>query len=215
MLEGGAREMVEGLPDGIHSGLVKPNAKGVFFYFQVRRGEDRQHFWRYCDLKTHTILDNRYVVANLIQCESSTPRMVESGALAGVFVLQEEVIADILKSVAEQKALEVAPRTIDPVQQTVATAIQGYLNHPDLDRKEAIELIRFLNQPMLSIQIKQLRAALRSFKAAGQVKALMDEVRKLRGIVAEPQAADYGGEERRTIRREDLRLICFEFLSGG
>ena len=107
-----------------------------------------------------------------------------------------------------------APRTIDPVQQTVATAIQGYLNHPDIDRKETIELIRFLNQPMLSVQIRQLRAALRNFKTAGQVKALIEEVRNLRGMVAEPEAVLYG-DERTPIRREDLRLICFEFISGG
>jgi superfamily II DNA or RNA helicase len=215
LLEGGSREMVEELPDGIHSGLVKPNASGVFFYFQARRGEHRLHFWRFYNLKTHTILDNRYLIANLIQCESSTPRVVEPGAVSGVFALQEEVIADILKSVAEQKALETAPRTIDPVQQTVATAIQGYLNHPNVDRKEGIELIRFLNQPMLYVQIKQLRAALRNFKSAGQVQGLIDEVHNLRDIVAEPESPQYGGYERTLIRREDLRLICFDFVGGG
>ena len=63
---------------------------------------------------------------------------MDTGALSGVFALQEEVITDILKSVAEKQALEVAPRTIDPVQQTVATALQGYLNHPNVDRIEAM-----------------------------------------------------------------------------
>ena len=37
MLDAGAREMLESLPDGIHSGLVKPNAQGVFFYFRAER----------------------------------------------------------------------------------------------------------------------------------------------------------------------------------
>jgi hypothetical protein len=215
MLEGGARAMIESLPDGIHSGLVKPNAKGVFFYFQARRGAERLHFWRYYDLKERTIVDNRYLVANLIQCEPAALRVVEPGALSGVFAIQEEVVADILKSVAEQKALEVAPRTIDPVQQTVATAIQGYLNHPELDRKEAIELIRFLNLPMMSVQIKELRGALRNYKSAGQVKQLIEEVRKLRDLLAEPEAPGYEGAGRPPLRREDLRLICFEFLNGG
>ena len=180
---------------------------------QARRGEDRQHFWRYCDLKTHTILDNRYLVANLIQSEPSTLRVVEPGALSGVFALQEESDRRHPQIGCRAEALETAPRTGDPVQQTVATAIQGYLNHPDLDRKEAIELIRFLNQPMLSIQ--QLRPALRNFKAAGQVKGLIEEVQKLRGIVAEPEAPQHGGDERRPIRRKDLRVICFEFVGGG
>ena len=167
------------------------------------------------DLKGRTIVDNRYLIANLIQCEPAAPRVVEPGALSGVFATQEEVVADILKSVAKQKALEVAPRTIDLVQQTVATAIQGYLNHPELDRKEAIDLIRFLNQPMMSVQIKGLRVTLKNYKSAGQVKQLIEEVRKLRAMVAEPETASYGTSGSSALRREELRLICFEFLSGG
>jgi len=42
--------------------------------------------------------------------------------------------------------MEVAPRSTDPFQQTVATLLQNYLNHPDVNRWEAIELIRTLNQ---------------------------------------------------------------------
>ena len=73
----------------------------------------------------------------------------------------------------------------EQVQQTVATAIQGYLNHPDVNRAEAIELIKFLNQPMLAVQIKALRGALRAFKAVGQAKQLIEEVRQLRGMLHE------------------------------
>ena len=64
-----------------------------------------------------------------------------------------------------------------------------YLNHPDINRTEAIELIRFLNQPMLGIQIKELRTAL---KAAGQVKELMEVVRRLRNLVSDVAASTYG-----------------------
>ena len=67
---------------------------------------------------------------------------------------------------------------------------------------------------MLSVQIRQLRAALRNFKTAGQVKTLIEEVRKLRGMVTEAEAIPYS-DERKPIRRGDLRLVCFEFLSGG
>src|SRR3972149_6754446 len=132
-----------------------------------------------------------YLVALLLQCDATTPRAVEPDALKGVFAIQEEVIADILKSVAEKQALEVAPRTIDAVQQTVATAIQGYLNHPDVNRAEAIELIKFLNQPMLAVQIRELRDALKSFKSAGQAKDLIEVVSKMRSAMAEPVAPQY------------------------
>lgn len=68
---------------------------------------------------------------------------------------------------------------------------------------------------MLAVQIRQLRAALKSFKSAGQVKALIEEVRRLRQIVSEPPAESYSGREARKLERGDLRLVCFEFLSGG
>lgn len=35
------RDKLEALPDSIHSGLVKPNARGVFFYLQASRVGDR------------------------------------------------------------------------------------------------------------------------------------------------------------------------------
>lgn len=178
-------------------------------------GDAAQHYWRYFDLKAREVLDNRYLIANLISADPNTPRVVEAGALQGVFGIQEQVIADILRSSAERQAMEVVPRTIDSVQQTVATAIQGYLNHPEIDRGEAIELIRFLNQPMLGVQIKELRAALRAFKAAGQVKELMETVRKLRSAIMEPTEPTYDVGSRRALQREDLRLICFEFVNGS
>lgn len=52
LLDSGGREAFDELPDGIHSGLVRPGAKGVFFYFQGRPADsDTLHFWKYYDLK--------------------------------------------------------------------------------------------------------------------------------------------------------------------
>ena len=54
--------MLEELPDGIHSGLLRQGTKGVFFYFTAQRNvgqascgltrvdSSRQHYWRYIDL---------------------------------------------------------------------------------------------------------------------------------------------------------------------
>ena len=154
LLDTGGREMLESLPDGIHSGLAKAGAKGVFFYFQAETSPGgKQHFWKYLDLKEQRIIDNRYVLANLIACNRNTPRVVDPEVFDSVFDLQEKVIEDILRSFQEQQALEVAPRSVDPIQQTVATALQGYLNHPDVDRRQAIGALRFLNQPMLKVQV--------------------------------------------------------------
>ncbi len=216
LMEAGGREMLDALPDGIHSGLVKPGARGVFFYFQAEQDSGKKlHFWKYCDLEDQTILDNRYLIANLIACEPDTPRVVEPEMLRGVFDIQEKVIEQILRDFDEAKALESAPRSVDPVQQTVATAIQGYLSHPDVDRKRAIDLIRFLNEPMLAVQVKALRAAARAFQAGGDVEALIESVAALREKFGDPAKTDSTPRGSFSLTRDKLRLICFDFLSGG
>lgn len=218
LLDVGGLEMLESLPDGIHSGLAKAGAKGVFFYFQGNARESGKiHFWKYFDLKEQQIVDNRYVIANLISCERDTPRVVDPEMFRSVFDLQEKVIEDILRSVQEQKALEAAPRSVDPVQQTVATALQGYLNHPDVDRARAIEAIRFLNKPMLKVQVSELRRAYKEFQGKGDIQALLVAVQRVGEGYGEQQKTGhtFASTSVCEMRREDLRLICFDLVTGG
>ncbi len=218
LLGAGGQEMLESLPDGIHSGLARAGAKGAFFYFQAPSHEGRNlHFWKYYDLKEQRVIDNRYLVANLIACERDTPRVVDPDLLGSVFDLPEKVIEDILQSVQEQRALESAPRSVDPIQQTVATALQGYLNHPDVERKRAVEAIRFLNQPMLAVQVRDLRQAYKDFQRKGDVKVLLEMVEGLREGFGEQRAAVQRKEVApvKSLNREDLRLICFDLVTGG
>ena len=218
LLDIGGRDMLDSLPDGIHSGLVKERQRGVFFYFQAApRSGEKLHFWKYYDLREQSIVDNRYIIANLIQCSRDTPRVVEPEMFQPVFDLQERVIEDILHSFQQQEALEAAPKTLDPMQQTVATAIQGYINHPDVDRGQAIQAIRFLNEPMLSVQVKKLRQAYLQIQRGGEIKGLLDCVEGLREERGMGPVAGESGAAPAKIRitRGDLRLVCFDFVSGG
>ncbi|MBW2148823.1 MAG: helicase [Deltaproteobacteria bacterium] len=210
------REMLEELPDGIHSGLVKPGNRGIFFYFQGRpeKGE-RLHFWKYYDLKTDEIIDNRFIIANLIACERDTPRVVDPDMFSKVFNVQEKVIKNILKSFDRQQALEKAPRTLDPIQQTIATTIQTYINHPDIDRGSAIAAIKFLNEPRLAVQIKELRELYKTFTKDGEAKQLIDKISHMieKAGVKERQETTPSTSSRINLQREDLYLICFDFVS--
>lgn len=211
------REMLEELPDGIHSGLVRPGNRGVFFYFQGRpESGDRLHFWKYYDLKTNKIIDNRFIIANLIACERDTLRVVDPGMFSEVFDVQEKVIENILQSFDRQQALEKAPRTLDPIQQTIATTIQTYINHPDIDRGSAIAAIRFLNEPRLAVQIKELREIYKTFTKDGQAKQLIDKISHMiekTGVNEKRETTTLSTSSRINLQREDLYLICFDFVS--
>ena len=203
------REHLDSLPDGIHSGLMKSRAMGLFFYFQAPapEGHGKLHFWRYYDLVDKRIIDNRYLIANLIACDRDTPRVVGD---YDAFAAQEKVVEDILRSYQERQALEEAPKTLDPLQQTIATTIQGVMNRPEVVRKEALAAIRFLSRPAPSVVVKELRAAYQRFQRDGDAAGLIGSVVELAeryGASGQPTVRDS-----RTLRREDLRLICFDYL---
>ena len=122
LLDAGMRNMLEELPDGLHSGLAREGIKGVFFYFTAPASgasssangrSSRQHFWRYIDLSEDwrggRIDDNRYVITSLIQCQPDTPRLVPVEEEVDIFALQEKVIDSIVQSSVEQVAVEEAP----------------------------------------------------------------------------------------------------------
>ena len=183
LLDSGMRKMLEELPDGIHSGLLRQGARGVFFYFTdqaKQRGQAvtkgaRQHYWRYINLLEDSrggrIEDNRYVITNLVQCQPDTPRIVPVDGEVDIFALQEKVIASIVQASTEQLAVEEAPRLLDPIQQTIATTLRGYINNPVVSRKEVIAAIQRLSEPQPGVYIKALRKAYEAFSTDGQLRA--------------------------------------------
>lgn len=208
LLESGAQKMLEELPDGIHSGLVREGQQGIFFYFTApgAEGTGRRHFWRYYDLRSQRILDNRFLITNLIACSPDTPRVVGD---ADVFDIQEKVIKDILDSVQQQHALEAAPKVLDPIQQTVITALRGYLNSPGVQRSDVREAMKLLNQPMTHSNIRKLRQSYEEFQRYRDVARL---VTVLKGLESAGDVSGSGHTSTSRLSREDLHLICFDFV---
>ena len=226
LLDGGMRQMLEELPDGIHSGLVRQGARGVFFYFTAQRNvgvslggarPTRQHYWRYIDLlqdkRGGRIEDNRYVITNLIQCQPDTPRVVPFESEIDIFALQEKVIASIVQSSAEQVAVEEAPKLLDPIQQTVATTLRGYINSPAVSRKEIIAAIQRLSEPQPGVYIKTLRKAYETFTANSQVDELLVAVKSIGTAIEPPDDSNIPNPESKSpVKREDLKLVCFDYV---
>lgn len=210
LLEAGGRQMLDVLPDGIHSGLARPSYRGVFFYFTApaARGEGRQHFWRYYDLTTDSILDNRFVIANLISCSPDTPRVVDS---VDLFDIQEKVIEHILQSSREQQAVEAAPKIVDAVQQTVSTVLRSYLSSPQVQRKDVKAAIQALAEPMPRVHVKAVRKAYEEFVMNKDIAKLVEKVGALKDVIGangRPEVEAIAPP----IKREHLHLICFDYV---
>jgi len=211
LLEGGAKEMLESLPDGIHSGLHKSGNQGLFFYFIAPdpAGGGRQHFWRYYDTATDKISDNRFVIANLIACAPDTPRVI--GDL-NVFEAQEKVIVHILESVRAQAAVEAAPPIVDPIQQTLIALLQSQLNNPRLKRSEVKQARDALRQPLYPNQIKKLKNAYATFQTDNSIEKLLAFLRQSFDVNDQAQSDNVSTKETVALARADLQLICFDHV---
>lgn len=209
VLDAEGKDSIERLPDGIHSGLVKGREKGLFFYFQAEPpgAKGKFHFWKYFDLTQNRILDNRYLIANLIACDKDTPRVVGD---YDVFGIQEKIIENILQTHQEQRGMQAVPKVVDPAQQVIATSLQGYLNHPDVSRQKIIQAIRFLNKPLSSPLVKELKRHHTEFLKNSDIASF---IRNICSMADTYGSAETGGPDSLPeLRREHLRLICFDHV---
>jgi hypothetical protein len=210
MLHRDAGESVADLPHGIHSGLRRERCNGMFFYFQAPRvgGEGHRHFWRYIDAGTLAVEDNRYEIAQRIACQRDEPRYIGD---QDVFALQEKVIEQILSSERQIEARAATPPTADPIQQVVSEELKDALRRQTGDRVVAKECIRFLGQPMGRSLHKKLKDAYDAWTPTRDDAALLAAVAVLATEFSKERPAAESGTG---LRREDLSLVCFEYVTG-
>ena len=208
-LNTGARGMLEELPDGIHSGLVRDGEKGMFFYFTAPgdEGEGRRHFWRYYDIGRDRVLDNRFLIANMISCSPDTPRVVGD---CDVFAIQDRVIDNILSSVREQQAVEAAPTILAPLQQTVITLLRGYLNSPAVNHADARDAMKRLRSPMTHTAIRELRRTFEQFQTDQNIEPVVSHVQSIEAV--DHIAGSAAFDSRSELSRKDLHLVCFDYV---
>ncbi|MBE3100129.1 MAG: helicase [Planctomycetes bacterium] len=203
-------EQVADLPDGIHSGLRRTKCHGMFFYFQAPRpsGEGMRHFWHYIDARTHEITDNRFEVAQVIACQPDEPRYIGD---QDVFLLQEKVIEQILKSERAVEAKAAVSATPDPIQQSIAEEMKNAIRRATVDREKAKQTIRYLGEPAGPFAIKAMKAAYKQWGEDHQDPALLSSVSQLAEDFGKaPDGMSPAGQ----LRREDLNLVCFEYVSS-
>jgi hypothetical protein len=91
------------------------------------------------------------------------------------------------------------------------------MNNPEIDRLRAIEAIRFLNRPMLMVQVRKLREAYKDFQVKADAPSLLAAIEDLHQQMGEVQSDedDADSKSQTVLKREDLLLICFDFITGG
>lgn len=198
------------LPHGIHSGLRRARAFGMFFYFQAPRPDGgKRHFWRYIDARTHAVFDNRYEIAQLIACLPDEPRFLGD---QDVFELQERVIDSIVKADRDAEAKSAAPKSVDQTQQCVAEEMKNAIRRGRVDRETAKVAIRFLAQPLGPSSVRRLKRAFQNWQGDHDDSALLSTVSDLASDFTKSDTLEQPNSN--ALSREQLELVCFEYVSN-
>lgn len=208
-----AQRWLTDLDDGIHSGLERHTARGMFFYFTAPREGGTAHFWRYYDLETRKISDNRYQIMQIIACSPDTPRFPPPYQEVDVFAVQETIIASILGDVEQQDVAALVNKPVAEEQTLAAQVLQAQLNNPSFDRTELRELRKILKHPLVGAAVQQLRKALQTYSNSNDPLTLVETVRALRQ--SQGEAPSSGVAEKKAITRlsrADLKLVCYEYV---
>ena len=210
-----ARQWLTRLDDGIHSGLQRQRASGIFFYFTAPHPDGgRLHFWRFYDAARSEILDNRYQIMQLIACGPETPRYAPPYAELDVFALQEKVIDSILADFAQQQALAVVDKPVAEVQNIAAGILREQSQAAGSDRALLRELRQFLKQPLVGVGVQRLRDALKQYGSDSNFDALLAALRDLHAQVASHNGDERESASRIQLTRDQLHLVCYEYISA-
>jgi len=70
---------------------------------------------------------------------------------------------------------------------------------------------------MLKVQVDTLRKVYKNFQGKRDAKIILEAIQELRERFGEQRAttSTAPSESVGLLRREDLKLICFDFISGG
>ena len=208
-----ANRWLTDLDDGIHSGLERQNARGMFFYFTAPHSEEgRAHFWRYYDVAQNRIIDNRYQIMQIIACGPETPRFPPPYREINVFNVQECIIESILTDVERQEVAAIVAKPVADEQNVISQILQDHLNSPEFNRKELRELRRFLKQPLVGASVQVLRKAIQTYASTNNVHQLVEVLDELYQQQKTPIVESTSNNRSKRLVREDLHLVCYEYI---
>jgi hypothetical protein len=95
-------------------------------------------------------------------------------------------------------------------QAIVSQILRQQLHNPAYKREELRNLRKFLKQPLVGASVQQLREAMKTYSTTNDLAPLMETLRDL--YAQQGQVAEEEPRQRHRITRDDLHLVCFEYI---
>lgn len=133
-----------------------------------------------------------------------------------IHTIMERVEQHIVETSKHQESIPSAPKELSSDQCTVVVALQQAMNAPGVERKHVMSVLGMLSRPMHRAPVKELKKALAQYQRDGDAASFTAacwQVGSRYGDQPASSADDDTMDRRKLLGREDLHLICFDFLS--
>ncbi len=197
--------VLESLPDGIHSGLEKNKGRGLFSYFIA--GTD--HYWRYYNLNTNTILDNKYDIFRFIYCDEKDPRTeFDYPALE----LLDEVKKHIKEEIVRKELLPHLPKTLEKVQRDLSSILEVNVHIIPERAEEIMEIVGIIRNPLNRTLLRELKNILQKYREGGTYKNIVNDMSVFKQSYFSSRLDVETSEQYDNEMENELKLVCYELI---
>ena len=121
-------------------------------------------------------------------------------------------MADILGYIDQQTSAAIVGSPVAEEQNIARQVLQQHFSNPAFDRTELQKLRKFLKQPLVGASVATLRQVLKAYSASSDPKSLVEAISELYEQQGQIDAASTVTRRVPRIAREDLRLVCYEYV---
>jgi len=198
--------ILDNLPDGIHSGLEKNKGKGLFYYFKT----EIDHYWRFYNLNTNSILENKYEIFRYIYCDGKDPRVeFDYPALE----IMEKVKKHIQEEIVKKQLIPHLPKPLEKVQRDISSILESNVHVIPEKAPEIVEIAELVRKPLNRTLLKELKKYLKDYRDGGSYKELVADMMKFRESYFEidiPLNNELLDEM--DLDEDELKLVCYELI---
>ncbi|MCS6858969.1 MAG: helicase-related protein [Abditibacteriales bacterium] len=190
------RAKLEGIPNGVGSGLRREDARGLFVYLRATPPPPQQphrprDFWCYYDLtkdRDH-VTERKSDILKLIRCDEQTERADPDFDVYDLIARCKRHVVNRLKRHAAK------PPTLKSPQNQVVNWLRA-----QPDQREVSDLLTYFAHPLPEVHLKGLRKVWRKQP---------NDVAALRAFAAAHPVAAPAVPEGDVLREDDLQVVCW------
>lgn len=184
-------QKVAKIPNGVGSGIKRPDRKGVFVAFK----DKERHYWCFYDANNNKIIENKLECIKIIKCSEDEPFVPPTDDI-NIYQIIRKVKHQIISRL---KTSKVKPQKLETPQNSIVNFLQSVGN-------KAKGLLDYYSNPLPEIYLKEL-------KKLWSVLRNVDENTILKNLEEFKNNHQFVPEQQKESQEDEIKLKLVAFMT--